>query len=1512
MSAVTSNPPITGFPYISNAVRLSNVPGMTFGNVPVDNTARLQYAIDWAFSQNKFIELDYADRGPLCCSNGLLNLTASMYGNRGGPKPEIWFTANGAVSSAASVAGMFGKELSYFTIRRMRAEGRRLTSWVNNGGLITATFDTNDDEDQLGGPILWAVGDQLQSNDLPVGYAFGGAPVVTAVNVGGNPYSIQIYAGGVTRQGTCDLRDRVQVVGASRRNGRITYRLQAFDSLGRPYIHSYRPGMLIGFDWAQSPGGNYNNMRVLPRVAAFTETLRSFGSYVLNSDSTRRSVNITVGAASNYPQGSAVWASDGRIPPGALVSAASGTTITVLLNSMDPITLGGTFTLNRGSQSAEFSSAKAVVNTTSTTITVDSAGDPDLALTVGASVYIQRDVATNRARVHGLRAGATNGYAYGDTAHGSIGGSFYGKAYDVEVRGVGWMLFNSSGAEMHRCGCVNTVADGFFTHVSSAGQDGRFLMKDCYTNSTGDDGFAFVSNQGNGFSSNEIINEGGRVEYSNARGFVFSGAMNGTYRNGTARWTVAAGLYVESDLNSGFAISRAQNVRFIDMQIRGNGQGNGNLGPLASGIAVYGGGKIEFNNIQAQDANLNGMDIGSAGRLSMFDVVIRDAASVPLNIFNASGAHQVDIDIDKLTIEGGPGSGLFVSTSTARGRLKIKNLTLADLNTLEGFASRGLHVEGNQVQLELGEINWRKQGFFMNQPLMINNQTSVPRIQTRKQGDWQLPAGATQNLGVGQSGALAGDVVLVGNFTGTATFGQSAGNNQFTLTAEARDKGFYPHSILISNGGQTTQVTAPLNLAIYTDSAGAGTLLWAASNALRQCTEQFTARLVGRPPVSYKVSTVSGSAWLKFDAEYAPCDDITIGMDVSGPAGLPASSPYVAYVDRKEQVVCLTNSTNNVKIVNQIFLGNRTLTLSDTLAAVGENVTGDGIPTGSTIVSGGGTTTPMYGNAIASNAGGLNTRTGPATLTIGGKHDTVTLDTARSLQIVVADDLSAITNGMTVTGTGIPGATTVNGAVSGSLVTLSALPTVTGDIVNLLIGGVSYKGYSTLSRIVTVSSGAIALDNDIVKWISGGTNPLRPNVTVLSGGGTTTLTLSDPPIAASGSQVLSFGGRSYNVTLNVDTASVNTVNGVANGTTSNNGMTSGVAYDCYGAGLPEGATITYTAPTVVSVKMAAVVAAGGAGQTGTLTINAIAYAGCTWNQGSDIASVGSATGATAFTDISIGKTITGTNVASTILGVAATLNANATANSTTVTLTVNGTAQSNCVTVSGSPIVYTNTIANQAGFTVAGTGVPVGVVIIPTSGVRQVAFSTPPLLASAGLATSTLGQELCIYTKANCVSSGSGTATFVAMNPQAVATPVRSAFAVTATATIGGLNGATTVNLYGVLGQVSLSPVQTATISAGSLSVISPDARDTVADATASLVGANLTITNTATTAQIGDTLEIRLKKDGSASLWTLSYGTQFKGTTLVAFDITASQFIYLLFKWNGTQWVELSAKKFV
>ncbi len=510
--------------------------------------------------------------------------------------------------------------------------------------------------------------------------------------------------------------------------------------------------------------------------------------------------------------------------------------------------------------------------------------------------------------------------------------------------------------------------------------------------------------------------------------------------------------------------------------------------------------------------------------------------------------------------------------------------------------------------------------------------------------------------------------------------------------------------------------------------------------------------LVGANTVTMSLPAIASSTVTPTGTVTAGSNVITNVTSIAGvTVGQVIAGPTVSFT-----AITTNASTSLTKVsINASFTaittsGSPTLTSVSSLTglAIGQVLTGAGIPANTAISAISGTTITMSANATATVSTAV-TITSSASLAVGqvlsAPVSFTGITTSGSPTITGITSVTGLAAGQGLTGTGIP-ANTVISSITGSAapysITMSANANYTITTAEPITSTGPIPLNTTISSIsgttITMSAKANATISSAMTVVSSG--PVPYNATVTSVGATApySITMSAPANVTPAPIVIS----------GVTTAGSNTITNVwgvgASGTVVPTGLVAGQPLT--GVGIPAGATITLWGTVYpYSITMS---------QNATATLAPVTFTGVTTSGSNTLTSVSSVTG------LAVGQALTGTGIPAN--SVISAIGSTAPYTITMVSATTGAVANATLTVTALSTITTSEIISFPAGVSLTCLS-PVPI----TSGGEVLTSPTVSTVSSPAAETLTVGQGT-ITISQPALSTGSGTATVATPDPYEV------------------------------------------------------------------------------------------------------------------------------------------------
>ncbi len=510
--------------------------------------------------------------------------------------------------------------------------------------------------------------------------------------------------------------------------------------------------------------------------------------------------------------------------------------------------------------------------------------------------------------------------------------------------------------------------------------------------------------------------------------------------------------------------------------------------------------------------------------------------------------------------------------------------------------------------------------------------------------------------------------------------------------------------------------------------------------------------LVGANTVTMSLPAIASSTVTPTGTVTAGSNVITNVTSIAGvTVGQVIAGPTVSFT-----AITTNASTSLTKVsINASFTaittsGSPTLTSVSSLTglAIGQVLTGAGIPANTAISAISGTTITMSANATATVSTAV-TITSSASLAVGqvlsAPVSFTGITTSGSPTITGITSVTGLAAGQGLTGTGIP-ANTVISSITGSAapysITMSANANYTITTAEPITSTGPIPLNTTISSIsgttITMSAKANATISSAMTVVSSG--PVPYNATVTSVGATApySITMSAPANVTPAPIVIS----------GVTTAGSNTITNAwgvgASGTVVLTGLVAGQPLT--GVGIPAGATITSWGTVYpYSITMS---------QNATATLAPVTFTGVTTSGSNTLTSVSSVTG------LAVGQALTGTGIPAN--SVISAIGSTAPYTITMVSATTGAVANATLTVTALSTITTSEIISFPAGVSLTCLS-PVPI----TSGGEVLTSPTVSTVSSPAAETLTVGQGT-ITISQPALSTGSGTATVATPDPYEV------------------------------------------------------------------------------------------------------------------------------------------------
>jgi hypothetical protein len=510
--------------------------------------------------------------------------------------------------------------------------------------------------------------------------------------------------------------------------------------------------------------------------------------------------------------------------------------------------------------------------------------------------------------------------------------------------------------------------------------------------------------------------------------------------------------------------------------------------------------------------------------------------------------------------------------------------------------------------------------------------------------------------------------------------------------------------------------------------------------------------LVGANTVTMSLPAIASSTVTPTGTVTAGSNVITNVTSIAGvTVGQVIAGPTVSFT-----AITTNASTSLTKVsINASFTaittsGSPTLTSVSSLTglAIGQVLTGAGIPANTAISAISGTTITMSANATATVSTAV-TITSSASLAVGQVLSSPVsftgITTSGSPTITGITSVTGLAAGQGLTGTGIP-ANTVISSITGSAapysITMSANANYTITTAEPITSTGPIPLNTTISSIsgttITMSAKANATISSAMTVVSSG--PVPYNATVTSVGATApySITMSAPANVTPAPIVIS----------GVTTAGSNTITNAwgvgASGTVVLTGLVAGQPLT--GVGIPAGATITSWGTVYpYSITMS---------QNATATLAPVTFTGVTTSGSPTLTSVSTVTG------LAVGQALTGTGIPAN--SVISAISSTAPYTITMVSATTGAAANATLTVTALSTITTSEIMSFPAGVSLTCLS-PVPI----TSGGEVLTSPTVSTVSSPAAETLTVGQGT-ITISQPAISTGSGTATVATPDPYEV------------------------------------------------------------------------------------------------------------------------------------------------
>jgi hypothetical protein len=614
------------------------------------------------------------------------------------------------------------------------------------------------------------------------------------------------------------------------------------------------------------------------------------------------------------------------------------------------------------------------------------------------------------------------------------------------------------------------------------------------------------------------------------------------------------------------------------------------------------------------------------------------------------------------------------------------------------------------------------------------------------------------------AGLAAGQVITgVGIPTGTTI---SAIGTTVTLSAKATATSAFPTTTTfngIINATLPTSLTAPTSsndptiITQVTSASGVPGTAGLGLSANQPLTAPGIApgaliTLVGANTVQMSLPAIASSIVTPTGTVTAGSNVITNVTSLAGvTVGQVIAGPTISFTAITTNAsASLTKVSINASFTAITTSGSPTLTSVSSLTglAIGQVLTGAGIPANTAISAISGTTITMSANATATVSTAV-TITSSASLAVGQVLSSPVsftgITTSGSPTITGITSVTGLAAGQGLTGTGIP-ANTVISSITGSAapysITMSANANYTITTAEPITSTGPIPLNTTISSIsgttITMSAKANATISSAMTIVSSG--PIPYNATITSVGATApySITMSAPANVTPAPIVIS----------GVTTAGSNTITNAwgvgASGTVVLTGLVAGQPLT--GVGIPAGATITSWGTVYpYSITMS---------QNATATLAPVTFTGVTTSGSPTLTSVSTVTG------LAVGQALTGTGIPAN--SVISAISSTAPYTITMVSATTGAAANATLTVTALSTITTSEIMSFPAGVSLTCLS-PVPI----TSGGEVLTSPTVSTVSSPAAETLTVGQGT-ITISQPALSTGSGTATVATPDPYEV------------------------------------------------------------------------------------------------------------------------------------------------
>ena len=608
--------------------------------------------------------------------------------------------------------------------------------------------------------------------------------------------------------------------------------------------------------------------------------------------------------------------------------------------------------------------------------------------------------------------------------------------------------------------------------------------------------------------------------------------------------------------------------------------------------------------------------------------------------------------------------------------------------------------------------------------------------------------GSTTLTPVSSTAGLATGQVINGVGIPNGTTISAIGSN-ITLSAKATANSAFPTQITFNgivnattNPTIITQVSSITGLAVGQPLTAAGIPMGTTITAIG-ATAPFTVTM-SQPATASSTVTPTGTltAGSNIITNVTALNGVVVGQVITGP-----TVSFTAITTSGSTSLTKVSSTTSFTAITTSGSPSLTSVSSLTGLAIGQVLTGAGIPANTAIIAISGTTITMSANATASIST-AETITSSASLAVGqvlsAPVSFTGITTNASPILTSVSSVTGLAVGQGLTGTGIPANAVISSIVSTApfSITMSANANYTITTAEPIVSTGPIPANTTISSIsgatITMSAKANVTISSAMTIVSSGPIPVNATVT---GVGTTvpySITMSAPanvtlpPIVISG----------------VTTANSNTITNAwgvgASGTAIITGLVAGQPLT--GAGIPTGTTIvSWGTVYPYSITMS---------QNATATVTPVTFAGITTSGSPTLTDVSSVTG------LAVGQALTGTGIpANTLISA---IGSTVPYSITMVSATTGAAANATLTVTALSTITTSEIISFPAGATLNCLALqPV------ISGGQVLTSPTVSTVSSPAGETLTIGQGSITISEA-AIATGSGTATIATPDPYEV------------------------------------------------------------------------------------------------------------------------------------------------